>query len=155
MTFHQRFKTTEERFSEKYSVAANGCWEWRSERGLYPKFWTGDGYERATRFIWQRVNGVSLTSDQHLCHKCDNPRCVNPEHLFVGSHADNMQDKARKGRASRCVGEANGQAKLTALDVSHIKRWRECGFSQQKIADAYGVTQTHISEILTGKAWAA
>jgi HNH endonuclease len=84
-----------------WTVTDTGCWEWNGRRhGGYGHFdWRGKAV-RCSRFSWERVNGKS-PSDMIFCHKCDNPPCINPDHLFLGTHADNVADKFRKGRQSR------------------------------------------------------
>lgn len=153
MTYNQRFKTIDERFSEKYSVQPNGCWEWKT--GIaHPRFWTGDKHEKASRYIWQKTKNVRLIVEQHVCHKCDNPICVNVDHMFIGSHSDNMRDKAAKGRASRCIGMRNGRAKIDQSAAEEIRiLYKSGGISQQKIADQFNLCQTHVSHIVRGVSW--
>jgi len=85
-----------------------------------------------------------------VLHRCDNPACQNPAHLFLGTQVDNMADMRRKGRERKAPGESNGSAKLTALQVAAI---RADPRSQSAIAMAYGVVQTTISKIKLGKIW--
>ena len=89
-----------------------------------------------------------------VMHKCDNPSCINPEHLLVGSHQDNMRDRNTKGRArgKSWPGESHPAAKLTKLDVIAIKELSG-KVSQKQIAARFGVTQGHISDIIAGKRW--
>jgi hypothetical protein len=87
-----------------------------------------------------------------LCvlHKCDNPPCCNPDHLFLGTHQDNVADRQRKGR-TRAGGRS--LAKLTVLSVALI-RWRAlCGEDQASIAASFGVTQSTVSRIGSGRIW--
>lgn len=91
-----------------------------------------------------------------VCHTCDNPSCVNPNHLFLGTHKDNMQDKVRKGRhrygipTRKAVGESHGMAKLTKDQVELIKN--ELG-TYTDIAKKYSVSRYCISRIINGKNW--
>ena len=87
--------------------------------------------------------------DGVVCHKCDNPKCINPDHLFLGTQEDNMNDMANKGRA--CRGENQHMSKLTEEQVRCIK-YHESGF-QSEIAERYGVGQATISGIRSGKRW--
>src|SRR3990167_1054255 len=90
-----------------------------------------------------------------VCHHCDNPRCFNPEHLFLGSQSDNCKDRSRKGRGreNRQDGEDNPHAKLNAADVEEIRAAHAAGESQTSIAQRYDVVQPHISRIVHGEQW--
>lgn len=89
-----------------------------------------------------------------VCHRCDNRCCVNPEHLFLGSQADNLDDMWRKGRASSSAQRRTyGNRKLTEEDVAQIDRLRSQGLTQQQIADRFGLHQTAISKVLRRASW--
>ena len=85
-----------------------------------------------------------------MCHHCDNPECVNPNHLFLGTDRDNAMDAIKKGRRSSMVGEKNYNCKLTEKDVLAI---REDNRFQKIIAKDYGVRQAEISSIKLKKRW--
>lgn len=91
-----------------------------------------------------------------VCHRCDNPPCCNPAHLFVGTHADNVQDKVAKGRAkgSDKSGTKNAAAKLTEADVLDIRRRSREGATRSALAREYGLAPTSISNIVLGWTWA-
>jgi len=96
-------------------------------------------------------NGVdNLPSDQYVLHKCDNPICVNPLHLFVGTHADNMRDMVSKGRERGAVGTKNGGAKLTEQQVKEIRASSEI---YKVISEKYGISDSMISNIKLGRSW--
>lgn len=94
-------------------------------------------------------------SGQVVMHRCDEPRCANPEHLSVGTQAENLADAWRKGRLRGSVGrgEQHQQARLTVGDVLVIRRLAAEGFSQRDIARQYGVHQSAISRVISGKRW--
>ena len=147
--------TTEERFWEKVEKG-NGCWQWTAgtNRHGYGVF-TMDGEQLlAHRAAWQLTYGpVPEGEGAHgtcVCHTCDNRLCVNPAHLFLGSHQDNMDDMVVKGRNVR--GTEQRSAKLTEDDVEKI-RANEQGLSQRDLANLYGVSQPTISGIIRRKKW--
>lgn len=89
-----------------------------------------------------------------VCHTCDYNRCILSEHLFLGTHQDNMDDMIRKGRKDNRRGDSNPSAFLTEVEVREIKYFLEhSGLTQQKIADHFNITQVTVSQIKTGKRW--
>lgn len=102
----------------------------------------------AHREAWEVARGP-LPVGACVLHRCDNRRCINVEHLFLGTRADNAADRHAKGRDAR--GEDNGQAGLT---VEQVKAIRADPRSQHVVADAYGISQTHVSDIQRHKRWA-
>lgn len=88
-----------------------------------------------------------------VCHTCDNPACVRPEHLFAGTPRDNTQDMIKKGRNNASPGEAHGTAKLTTDQVREIRARAINGETQAHIARYYGVGRTIISHIVARKKW--
>lgn len=100
----------------------------------------------AHRVAWELSFGP-VPAGLFVCHHCDNPRCVRPDHLFVGTHDANMRDRDRKGRLSH--GERHVMARLTTAQVAEIRRrWRQGGVTQQRLADEFGVVQTGVSRIV-------
>lgn len=134
------------------------CWEWQGSRLKtgYGRIRIGYGDSRemtlAHRVSWVLHNKKTLTSYQFVMHKCDNPPCVNPDHLMVGTPKDNTQDMIKKGRKrnGRAPGEKNGSAKLTWAKVNDI---RKSGKTPSQLAEMYGVTKSSISRILTNQSW--
>lgn len=91
-----------QRFWEKVKTAGQDeCWEWQGSRDQcgYAMFWLGNRTLHATRAYFMLL-GIDMTENVVVCHKCDNPNCVNPHHLFLGTNKDNVDDKIRKGRAA-------------------------------------------------------
>jgi hypothetical protein len=90
-----------------------------------------------------------------VLHHCDNPPCVNPDHLFLGNNRDNVLDSSAKGRrhGSRNTGEDNAACKLSAVDVSDIRRRLGFGEMQKTLSVEYGVSKASLCRIATGKQW--
>lgn len=154
----QRGVDTLTRFHTKYVEAPNGCWEWTDalDEDGYGVFWDGAKQRKipAHRYALESVHGP--LGKLRACHTCDNPRCVNPAHLFPGTDSDNMWDKAIKGRTkgfAAMKGESHTQAKLTTAEVKEIKVRLALGEKQKIIAEDYGVKDSLISRINTGKIW--
>jgi hypothetical protein len=141
-----------------YLSLSNGCWEWRGardERGygmIGKEGGKGAGSIRAHRLSYQIFYRVNLTREECVCHRCDNPPCVNPDHLFVGSQLDNMLDMISKNRNSN-RGEAHHMAKLTKQDVVKIRQLSEDGLSSRKIAKLFFVDKGTILAIVNRKIW--
>lgn len=130
------------------------CWEWlgsKNSRGYGRVVWNGKNV-RAHRVAWELANGP-IPEGKCVLHYCDNPSCVNPHHLWVGSHADNMHDMVEKGRQVYHRGESHGMSKLTEQDVREIRFFLDAGYSQKALALMYGVSISTISLIKTGKIW--
>ncbi len=108
----------------------------------------------AHRFSWELHFGP-VPGGLLVCHRCDNRRCVNPGHLFLGTAADNTADMIAKGRGNWARGEAHGASKLSESDVVDIRELHDVeGFSQTTLACAFGVTHVAIWRIVRGKRWA-
>lgn len=122
--------------------------------------WTGyidsDGYGQEGRCTkvhqraWRDVHG-EIPSGMVVMHECDNPACYNVGHLKIGTQAQNLADMARRGRSA--LGEKNGQHKITADDVKEIRRRSASGEQQKSLADAFGVSQPNVSNIIKRKLW--
>lgn len=149
-----RYGTTIERFERQVTKTADGCWIWSGAVGVdgYGKFF-GDGrLLHAHRWYWMHLRG-QLPSSISVLHRCDTPLCVNPDHLFTGTTADNMADKVKKQRQAR--GSRNGRAKLTEAIVLDARRERnEAGTSFARLAAKYGVSKVAMRNAVTGKAYA-
>jgi hypothetical protein len=142
-------------------VEPDACWTWI---GAKKETGPGQGYgsfklksdtsRGAHRVSYALFNDVS-PGEMKVCHRCDNPPCVNPAHLFLGTQLDNIHDMVAKGRrvAVDQSGENNGAAKLTAEQVERIKRCIVQGESNQCIARRYNVSHSLISRISLGKSW--
>ena len=130
------------------------CWIWTGRRDPcgYGRYHTGSEH-LAHRLSWTWCRGL-IPDKMYVLHRCDNPPCVNPEHLFIGTQSDNMIDGITKGRVRLPPqdGEQNHQAKLTAALVEKIRvRYAAGGVLQRQLAVEYGLTS--VSAILTGDEW--
>lgn len=140
-----------ERFHQKYEINESGCWMWMggtrpNSKGVpYPRHWTDDFKSiGAHRFSFELVHGA-IPQGMYVCHKCDTPLCVNPDHLFLGSHQDNMRDMVAKQRSFVGRGEdKKGRAKLTNQQADQI---RKMSMSHSKIGAMFGVSATTIGRI--------
>ncbi|MEI6183922.1 MAG: HNH endonuclease signature motif containing protein [Bacteroidota bacterium] len=116
------------------------------------KTYVGNNYARLLhRAVWIRHNGP-IPEKLLVCHKCDNPKCLNLQHLFLGTVADNNRDKMLKGRCSRVKGESRPNSKLTDIKVREIRNYQG-KLSGPKIAALYKVHSSLIYRIWTGEIW--
>ncbi len=145
-------KTIKQRFDEKIDKSGN-CWQWTGwkNRVGYGSFWYKDSPKRANRVAWLLEYG-EIPNGMCVCHHCDNPSCVNPDHLFLGTHLDNMKDAALKGRFNPKIGQENGNSKLTEQQVLEIREMQG-SLSQKNIARLYGVTQPLVGNIHRREIW--
>lgn len=148
--YAQRFKSPEERFWEKVDKS-DGCWLWTAccYTDGYGMFWTGEKYDRAHRFSLE-LEGVDIPSGMWVLHHCDNPKCVNPDHLFIGDASDNAIDAFSKGRRVNPKGTDHHMAKLTEKQVLEIRQLTE---PDRVIAEKYGVSRRLVGQIKSRKLW--
>lgn len=147
----------------------DNCWNWLggiNQQG-YGRFSYKGVKVGAHRFSYRSHYG-EIPKGICVLHRCDNPKCVRPDHLFLGTHKDNMQDMVKKGRKALIYGkdnyfsnhifpksgEENPKSKLTEEDVLNIRKLYSQGISQPVIGKQYGITQPHISAICSRKKWA-
>jgi len=145
-------KIFKKRFEEKVIFAvASSCWLWKGAKGKnsYGKMSIDGKHKKAHRISWEIYVG-EIPKDMHVLHKCDNPPCVNPNHLFLGTQADNNKDMFSKGRGYDRNGVNNPRAKFTAKEVKIIRSRHE---NQYDLAEEYGVSQSTISRIQRGEVY--
>jgi len=137
------------------------CWEWiGGHSDGYGRIIAFGGSRLAHRISWMIHKGeipeIENSDVRGTCvlHRCDNRSCVNPNHLFVGTHRDNMRDMAEKGRcvSNPMVGEECNLAKLTNAQVRFI-RSSHANVTQSYLAKIFGINQSQISRIINGKVW--
>lgn len=141
-----------------YSTTPGDCWTWKGGR-------TADGYgvfamRRGRK--WQNVLAtrvsVLLATDAdpyplQVLHRCDNPRCVNPEHLFLGDQRENLRDCYAKGRARNLHGAQHYNARLTEAQVSTVRQQVRVRGDQARLARELGVSPSTINDIVKHRSW--
>jgi len=145
-----------DRFWSRVEVLGNDdCWEWKRGATVqgYGCFHFGHSSIRAHRFSYQLHNGP-IAEHQCVCHSCDNPRCVNPAHLWLGTRAENNADKNAKGRnviPKQLTGEGNTNSVLSTPEVVAIRVMARCGMPQARIASYLGVSTASVCMIVSGE----
>lgn len=152
-------EAAQKRFWSKANVKSpNGCWEWKHtlfKKGYARVRMSSNGYY-STTFVGHRVAfyleyGI-YAWDLLVCHKCDNPKCINPKHLFIGTNRDNMQDMVNKGRQPR--GSRRINHILIEDEVVEVRR--RClveGEMRQSLADEFGVSYYTMVDVMLGRTW--
>lgn len=149
--------TPEERFWKYVDKKQdNECWNWTAycHKSGYGKINIKDKIVSAHRFSWVLHNGTIPNDKPLVLHDCDNPKCVNPSHLFLGTHKDNSDDKVKKNRQSRICGEDHRNSKLTENQIKEIRTLcakRE--FTQKKIGKMFNINHRTVSYIHRNKTW--
>lgn len=136
----------------------NGCWMWNGG-----KFGSGYGcfYDfkirkqvQAHRWVFENIKNMEIPAGMEVCHSCDNPLCVNPDHLWVGTHRENMDDMFSKNRRREPSGEEKPNAKLTWKQVDEIRLIYSRGkIGAHRLAKMYGVSKPVIQGVIKGSLW--
>lgn len=132
-----------------------GCWVWAGSRSTHGYGRAGSsrtGRKATHRLLYEHFNGP-IPRGLLVLHRCDNPPCCNPAHLFAGTAGDNARDRADKGRSARQSGESNGRSVLTADDVASIRVARGNGATTRTLALRYAVHPSTISLVARGLRW--
>ncbi len=126
-----------------------GCWLWIGSIGNqgYGRLYANNKQNLAHRLSWGRFNGV-IPKGMYICHKCDVPSCINPDHLFLGTQKDNIRDASKKGRIPR--GEDNCLSKLMNNQVIGI---RKATGSHDEIAATFNISRANVGAIKRGETW--
>lgn len=154
-----RISTPDNRFLH-YTDRSGNCWLWKggcSKRGRPMMRITSGvgGQEYVHRWSYKRFVGP-IPDGLYVLHKCDNPLCVRPSHLFTGTQDDNMKDMVGKGRQNKPKGTKNGRAVLTEEDVRFIRRMykpRDRVYGEKAFAKRYGVSTMTIHQVTSRKMW--
>ena len=137
-------------------VLPSGCHVWlgdTNDQGYGQITMKDRSRVRAHRLAWERAHDRPIPDGMVIMHRCDVRCCVNPDHLQVGTQAENLKDMGRKGRArGGARGEAQGSAKLTAEQVREIRRLSE-RMSQEQIARRFSIDRSNVGLIVNRKAW--
>lgn len=156
-----------DRFWSRVSKS-DGCWLWRGGRyERYGQFWSASRKVRVRthRFAYELATGRN-PGPLCVCHHCDEPLCVRPDHLFLGTNLDNIRDRDRKQRQARgsrsgahthperiCRGTRNGLAKLTDNDVRQIRKQIDRGVTRSEMSRQYGVSIPTICDLYKRETW--
>ena len=145
-----------DRFWSSVDIKSNEeCWEWKKGTTAdgYGVFHYGNSSIRTHRFSYQ-LHNRKLEAQECVCHSCDNPKCVNPNHLWIGTRAENNADMEAKGRAVHIVqksGENNSNAELTVSEVIAIRVMSRKGMPQARIANYIGISPATVCMIVGGE----
>lgn len=147
-----------ERFWSKVERRTAGeCWEWKAGFNLAvqprPIFWIKRRQEYAHRVAFSLIHGP-IPEGKWVCRRCDNPKCVNPNHLFLGTPQINHDDMKNKGRRASFVGEKNSQSKLNATAVRLMRAlYLESSLSKAGISRMFGVSAPVGNRAIRGETW--
>lgn len=150
--------TPKEKFEAKFEVENSGCWNWMACKtpSGYGQLYFDGRWQYAHRVAYQMYVG-EIPDGLCVCHKCDNPACVNPAHLFPGTQADNMHDCNNKGRHKSNLPDSSGKnncnSKLTEENVRTIHTLYANGARQVNLAKSFGVSRSTICKIVHYLTW--
>lgn len=157
MSAYDDMPIIEARFWAKVARVENACWAWTGAR-YAAKHGYGCININGRRFLAHRLSltlklGRPIADGLFACHTCDVKLCVNPDHLYEGTHAQNMRDVRERSRAA--YGERSGRRRLSEAEIVEIiERCRSGAVTQRRLATEYGVSQSQIQRIATGQNWA-
>jgi hypothetical protein len=144
-----------------WEINENGCWICTShitKKNRYARYFENGKRIMMHRYMYQKYKG-KISDDMCVCHKCDNPRCINPNHLFIGTQKDNMADMIKKGRQStgkkhglKMRGANNGSHKLTENEVKSIK-YDYPYLTRTEISKIFNISIGMVCHILNNRNW--
>jgi len=138
-----------------FIVDGNGCFNCTSHasiKGGYHRIKINYKHELVHRYVFEQCFGF-IPQDLIVRHKCDNPSCINPEHLELGTPKDNMEDKSKRGRCNAPFGERNKASKLSNKKVLEIRGLIDKGLTLKNIANRYDVSESTIWRVKEGESW--
>jgi hypothetical protein len=143
-----------------WSLVTKGdvCWNWsrKVDAEGYGRFRVGGKQHRTHRIAWAIKTGSLPEQGIYVLHRCDNRMCVRPDHLFAGTHLDNIADMLSRGRGSkppRHVGDGHPQAKITGATVAALRERVRSGESQRALAIEFHLSESTVSSIVLGRTW--
>lgn len=152
-------KSAEARLIESKVETASGCWQWRSSISDYKQIWIGSRTNGSLRRISVHLLAAILwlgfkeREGLQVLHKCDNRKCFNPAHLFIGTQQDNMRDCLQKGRGNRPAGEGHYASKLSAAAVRAIRAAKANGERSVVVAQRFGIHESAVNSIARRAIW--
>lgn len=154
------------RFWKLVKPYKNGkCWKWlgsinknsRANHGLgYAKFHMEPKHSRlnAHRISYILTKKRAIPAGMFACHSCDNPACVNPKHIWIGTNRDNQMDASKKGRSAKPFGELQANSKLNKSQVLKMREMANKGICQRRISEKFGISFQHVNKIIHRMRWA-
>lgn len=158
---HGKHPKTREQLEEwlwsRVNIAPSGCWEWigplsKDGYGSMVVNYQGEKIYRPHRLCWMICFG-EIPNNLRVCHTCDNPKCLNPKHLWLGTMNQNTWDSVLKGRANRAKGELNGLSKLSIAEVLQIRSMRGDGETFVSIARRFNISRQNARFICIRRTW--
>lgn len=143
--------TVEQRLGYASRPQENGCVIWIGSKTAagYGTISFGGQDCYAHRLSWEAHNGRQIPDGHYVCHHCDTPACINPDHLFVGTPADNVADARSKGRHAHA--ETNGHARLSRETVRQLREQYNAGASPSRLARSVGMSAHYMGQVLRGQ----
>ena len=147
------------RFLAKVDILGDDeCWEWKASRTFdgYGNYRLNGGMRKAHRVAYAFYNGAEIPAGLCVLHRCDNPACVNPSHLWLGTRTDNNADMKAKGRGVQngVKGTAHYRTNFSNADILKIRAMYKSGhYLQREIGDMFGICQSYVSELVNRKKW--
>ena len=142
--------------AETNNLDTRGCWEWQGpiNSNGYGRYCVENGHKLAHRYSFKQFYGA-IPDGKNVCHRCDNRRCINPHHLFLGTQSENLKDAVEKGRLTppALAGVANGNSRLSLADVVEIRAMHARGILMKNIAPIFSISLSSVSDIIRGRTW--